>query len=318
MSVLVCFHAHPDDEVFVTGGVMRQAADAGHRVVVVTATDGALGEVPDGLLGDGETLAQRRRRELEASTSVLGAHRVVMLHYADSGMAGTPENAHPDAFCNVDVDTAAARLAEILVEEGADVLTIYDPNGGYGHPDHVQVHHVGVRAAELANVAHVYEAAVSRDHIRRMMAANRSGARRRPRPTSRPSACRTTRSRRSVDVTAALAAKRAAMLAHETQIGDFGPFLQMPEEQLPPAFGQEWFRRRGAPSGLAETALTPLITANCLRIHPGPDLASAHARSPRALPTDRRRRAVRESTRRARRGDGGLLLALHPTRHRRC
>ncbi|MGB6275177.1 MAG: PIG-L family deacetylase, partial [Rhodococcus sp. (in: high G+C Gram-positive bacteria)] len=53
MSVLVCFHAHPDDEVFGTGGVMRLAADAGHRVVLVTATDGALGEFPDGILTDG-------------------------------------------------------------------------------------------------------------------------------------------------------------------------------------------------------------------------------------------------------------------------
>ncbi len=167
----------------------------------------------------------------------------------------TPENAHPDAFCNVDVDTAAARLAEILVEEGADVLTIYDPNGGYGHPDHVQVHHVGVRAAELANVAHVYEAAVSRDHIRRMMAANPEWSEEATPPDFETFGLSDDEITTVVDVTAALAAKRAAMLAHETQIGDFGPFLQMPEEQLHAAFGQEWFRRRGAPSGLAETAL---------------------------------------------------------------
>lgn len=70
MSVLLCFHAHPDDEVFGTGGVMRLAADAGHRVVVVVATDGALGEVPDGLLAEGEELAARRRRELEESTTL--------------------------------------------------------------------------------------------------------------------------------------------------------------------------------------------------------------------------------------------------------
>ena len=70
-SVLVCFHAHPDDEVFTTGGVMRLAADAGHRVVLVTATDGALGEVPEGLLADGERLVDRRRRELEASARAL-------------------------------------------------------------------------------------------------------------------------------------------------------------------------------------------------------------------------------------------------------
>ena len=70
MSTLVCFHAHPDDEVFTTGGIMRLAADAGHRVVLVIATDGALGEFPDGILRDGETLVERRRFELESSATV--------------------------------------------------------------------------------------------------------------------------------------------------------------------------------------------------------------------------------------------------------
>ncbi|MEN0135706.1 MAG: PIG-L family deacetylase [Rhodococcus sp. (in: high G+C Gram-positive bacteria)] len=255
MSVLVCFHAHPDDEVFTTGGVMRQAADAGHRVVVVTATDGALGEAPEGILIDGESLAERRRRELEESTSLLGAQRVVLLHYADSGMAGTPENENPAAFCNVDVEEAAARLAAILVEESADVVTIYDPNGGYGHPDHVQVHHVGLRAAELAGVPHVYEAAVSRDHIRRLMAANPEWSENAPQPDLDTFGLPDSEITTVVDVTSAMGAKRAAMHAHATQIGDFGPFLQMPEEQLQAAFGQEWFRRRGAPAGLAESSL---------------------------------------------------------------
>ena len=137
-GVLVCFHAHPDDEIFTTGGVMRLAADAGHRVVLVTATDGALGEVPDGLLADGERRVDRRRRELEASARALGVHRLEMLGYPDSGMAGTPDNARVEAFCNVDVEVAAARLAQVPVEEGADVLTVYDPHGNYGHPDHAR------------------------------------------------------------------------------------------------------------------------------------------------------------------------------------
>ncbi|MDV7240487.1 MULTISPECIES: PIG-L family deacetylase [Rhodococcus] len=255
MSVLVCFHAHPDDEVFTTGGVMRQAADAGHRVVVVTATDGALGEVPDGILSEGESLAERRRRELEHSTALLGAARVVMLHYADSGMAGTPENDNPAAFCNADVEEAAARLAAVLVEEAADVVTIYDPNGGYGHPDHVQVHHVGVRAAEMAGVPHVYEAAVSRDHIRGLLAANPQWSEDAQPPDLDSFGLPESEITTVVDVSGVLEVKRAAMHAHATQIGDFGPFLAMPDEQLRAVFGQEWFRRRGAPDGLAESSL---------------------------------------------------------------
>ncbi len=170
-------------------------------------------------------------------------------------MAGTPENANPAAFANVDVDAAAARLAAIIEFERADSVTIYDANGGYGHPDHVQVHRVGVRAAEATGHDAVYESAMNRDHLRRLLAAN-------PEVTSDaqppdldtfglPESELTT----AVDVTGTIAAKVAAMRAHESQIGDFGPMLEMPEDQLRAAFGIEWFRRRGGVPGLQETSL---------------------------------------------------------------
>ena len=253
-KVLVCFHAHPDDEVFTTGGVMRLAADAGHRVVLVTATDGALGEVPDGLLAEGELLADRRRKELDRSANALGVHRVELLGYADSGMAGSPDNARADAFCNVDVEVAASRLAQLLVEEGADVLTVYDPHGNYGHPDHIQVHLVGVRAAELAGVTHVYEATVNRDHLARLMASNPQWAADATPPDVSEFGLPESEITTVVDVRAAMAAKRSAMAAHESQVGDFGPFLAMPPEQVEAAFGQESFRRRGGASGQPGTA----------------------------------------------------------------
>ncbi len=255
MSVLVCFHAHPDDEVFTTGGVMRMAADAGHRVVLVTATDGALGEVPDGLLEDGEPLAQRRRVELARSAQALGAHRLEMMGYADSGMAGTPENSHPDAFCNVDVDAAAARLAELLVAEHTDVLTIYDPHGNYGHPDHIQVHLVGARAAQLAGVTQVYEATANRDQLRMLMAANPQWSADAAPPDVDSFGLPASEITTEVDVSTAVAAKRAAMAAHASQVGDFGPFLAMADEQMTAAFGVESFRRFGAAPGLRETSL---------------------------------------------------------------
>ena len=258
--VLVCFHAHPDDEVFTTGGVMRLAADAGHRVVLVTATDGALGEAPEGLLADGERLVDRRRRELETSARALGVHRLEMFGYPDSGMAGTPDNARTDAFCNMDVEVAASRLAQLLVEEGTDVLTIYDPHGNYGHPDHIQVHNVGVRAAELAGVSHVYEATVNRDQMARLMASNPQWAADAAPPDVSEFGLPESEITTVVDVRPAMAAKRAAMAAHESQVGDFGPFLAMPADQVEAAFGQEWFRRRGGATGrvgsdVLETAL---------------------------------------------------------------
>jgi LmbE family N-acetylglucosaminyl deacetylase len=254
MRVLVCFHAHPDDEVFTTGGVMRLAADAGHRVVLVTATDGALGEVPDGLLADGELLVDRRRGELETSARALGVHRVEMLGYADSGMAGTADNQRPDAFCNVDTEVAATRLAQVLVDEGADVLTVYDPHGNYGHPDHVQVHVVGVRAAELAGVTQVYEATVNRDQMIRLMASNPEWAAEGEPPDVSEFGLPESEITTVVDVRPVMAAKRSAMTAHESQVGDFGPFLAMPAEQLEAAFGQESFRRHGYANGHRGTA----------------------------------------------------------------
>src|SRR5438067_8395709 len=91
-----------------------------------------------------------------------------LLGYVDSGMMGTPENDVPGSFWQADVDEAAERLAAILREERADVLLTYDDHGNYGHPDHIKVHTVGVRAAELAGTADVYEATMNRDETRRM------------------------------------------------------------------------------------------------------------------------------------------------------
>ena len=107
-----------------------------------------------------------RLAELQVSGRILGASRVEWLGYGDSGMEDEPTNGHTDCFWQADVDSAAERLAEILRAEQADVLTVYDEHGGYGHPDHIQVHRVGHRAAELAGTPLVYEATMNRDRMR--------------------------------------------------------------------------------------------------------------------------------------------------------
>ena len=139
---------------------MVRAAREGHRVVLVIATHGEEGEVADGFLDEGEALEQRRIVETHTAAEILGVQRVAFLGYRDSGMMGTPSNDHPDAFWRADVDDAAQRLADLLTEEAADVLTVYDANGGYGHPDHIQVHRVGHRAAERAGTSRVFEATI--------------------------------------------------------------------------------------------------------------------------------------------------------------
>src|SRR3546814_13475015 len=103
-------------------------------MVLGYATRGESGGVDDGILEAGETLAYRRVVETHRSAEILGVSRVEFLGYVDSGMMGTPENDQPGSFWTADVEEAAERLAEILRDEQADVLTIYDDHGGYGHP----------------------------------------------------------------------------------------------------------------------------------------------------------------------------------------
>ena len=162
---VVFLHAHPDDEALLTGGTMARLAAEGHRVVLVTATAGEAG-LASADVRSGRGLGDIRRRELARSATILGCARVVDLGFADSGMADRPSDS-ANAFARTPPATAAARLAEILTEEAADALTVYDAAGGYGHPDHVQVHRVGLRAAEFAKTPLVLEATVDRRALQR-------------------------------------------------------------------------------------------------------------------------------------------------------
>ena len=241
---IVLFHAHPDDEVIVTGGTMARAKRDGHRVVLVAATRGELGEHAPDSLAPGEHLVDRRVAELHAAGEVLGVDRIAFLDYLDSGMAGETTNEAPGSFWSADIDEAAARLAAILDEEHADVLTIYDENGNYGHPDHIQVHRVGVRAAEMAGTRRVYEATVNRDALKRLMTAAPDQLEDAPadlETMGTPEELVTT----TVDVREFVDRKRDAMIAHASQIPADSFFLQMPLDAFKEAFGQEWFIRRG-------------------------------------------------------------------------
>ena len=253
MATAVFFHAHPDDESIATGGVMAQAAAAGHRVVLVCATDGAVGEPTDGSVPSHSTLAAVRLAELEESGRILGAARVEWLGYGDSGMENEPTNDHPDCFWQADVEEAAGRLAAILRDEAADLLTVYDERGGYGHPDHIQVHRVGHRAAEMASTPHVFESTMNRDRMRALADFAFEGADDDPEIAQQREEMRETdmgtpasEITHQVDVSAVVDVKRRSMAAHRSQIGDDSFFLTMPDEAFLAAFGTEWFIERGA------------------------------------------------------------------------
>lgn len=262
-KTLVTFHAHPDDESIATGGVMAKAAADGHRVVLVVATKGEVGEVAEGFLAPGETLTERRVAETQRAAEVLGVARVEFLGYRDSGMAGTADNDARGSFWSADVEEAAARLAKLLAEEKADVLTVYDENGTYGHPDHIQVHRVGVRAAELASVPRVYETTVNRDHTIELMTQRRQeifgddtelpgGMDEADMQAMGVPASRITT---VVDVRDYVDQKREALIQHASQVDETSFFLSIPPEGFLAVFGQEWFIRRDAPPGLKESTL---------------------------------------------------------------
>jgi LmbE family N-acetylglucosaminyl deacetylase len=263
MATVVFFHAHPDDESIATGGTMAQLASEGHRIVLVLATMGEHGEVDDGVLGPGESLGSRRVQETKASAEILGAGAVHFLGYVDSGMMGTPENDLPGSFWGADVEEAATKLAAILRSEGADVLTVYDERGNYGHPDHIQVHRVGVRAAELAGVADVYESTVNKDEMERTFAelaekgqlGDLDDAPDEEMELGMPEAVLTTR----VDVTKWVDTKRASMRAHASQISEQSFFLSMPDDAFVAAFGTEWYIHRGVETPVTEweTSILP-------------------------------------------------------------
>ncbi|MEV5714335.1 PIG-L family deacetylase [Amycolatopsis mediterranei] len=253
MGTLVSFHAHPNDDTTTCGGVLRKAHEDGHRVVLVLATRGELGYHPDGLLAEGETLGDRRAVEARAAADVLGVDRLEFLGYTDSGMTAAADGA--GTFRTADVEEAARKLAAILREERADVLTVYDEKGTYGDPDHIQVHRVGTRAAELAGTAKVFQSTINREHIKanQRVLAEQAGVDLPAGPDfGTPEAELTCR----VDVSAYTEYKRKALLAHASQITPQSTlFTDLPEDTFRTMFGTEWFIRAGQGPGITETDL---------------------------------------------------------------
>jgi LmbE family N-acetylglucosaminyl deacetylase len=252
---VVFVHAHPDDEALLTSGTMAALAAHGHRVVLVVATAGEAG-LAAGALRSG--LGERRLAELHASADALGVSRVEVLGYADSGLADDPTPASPPGrlprLADAPIPAVAALLAELLREEGADIVTGYDANGGYGHPDHIAVHHIAAAARELAGTPLLLEATVPRD---RLLAAARRLNRLLP-PARRIdlapwahaySAAADVTHR--IDVRRYARARRAAMRAHASQATadsgarTLGVFTKVPPPLFGAVFGREWYRQPG-------------------------------------------------------------------------
>ena len=241
---------------------MRKAADHGHEVHLVTATRGEHGEPKPGVLKQGEELWERRVLEVAEAAAILGCASNEFLGYEDSGMMGEATNDNPACFWQADVDEAARRLAETLRRVDADVLTIYDPHGLYGHPDHIQVHRVGLRAAELAGVTHVFEATVSREDAQAAMQEHNmdpDGEHDANEAINEEFGVPRAEIRYSINVQEQLKAKRLAIEAHRSQISEDDFFLAVPDEVFQVIFGQEFFAitNDGDVGGPTEVELLP-------------------------------------------------------------
>ena len=240
----VFLHAHPDDEAIFTGGTLVRLKEAGHRTVVVLATNGD--EHPD------SELARTRTAEAAAACALLGVDRVEHLGFGDSGLYA--DQAGPDSFWRADHDAVSARLADLLLDEAADALVVYDVGGIYGHPDHLAVHRVGRVAAALAGTPTVYEATVDREYLHfvethRVGHAVQSLMGMEVRTNAAPLGVPTVEVSVTVDVRDRCAVKRAAMAAHLSQIPPDSEPLTMPADTFEGVYGYEWYVRAAGPAG---------------------------------------------------------------------
>ena len=258
-------HAHPDDEVFGTGGTLALLADKGVRTVLVTSTMGEEGEIVDPNLNEQAKkelfprLAEERRKELQASVEALHIQELRLLGFRDSGMAGTASNNHPEAFYQATFDEAVKRLVTIIRELKPQVIVTYDAFGTYGHPDHIQAQRVTNAAFEAAGEprcfpeldmepwqpAKLYYTAMPRSFMVKMMEeakqAGEAGPWNNPAMNTAimgtPDEIITTR----IDARNYIENKMRAFAAHKTQIAPDSFVFTIPAEIREQSFGYEYF-----------------------------------------------------------------------------
>ena len=251
---LMAVHAHPDDESSSTGGVLARYADEGARTVVVTCTNGELGDAPGGIkpgeLGhDEERVARIRLGELERACETLGVAHLELLGYHDSGMVDWEDKDRPDVFCNVAVSDAAERLSSLFEKYQPDVVITYDELGGYDHPDHVHASRVTMAAVAATGIPRkAYFTAFRRsmfERFRAVLAEQGADVSQFPQPD--PEQLRVmdaveARITTAIDVRPFVERKRLALATHASQM-DESFWARVPTEAFRALFGEESFIR---------------------------------------------------------------------------
>ncbi len=229
--------AHPDDESFSSGGTIARAVALGAHVTIISATRGERGESAIAAIDSPETLAAVREQELRSAMAILGVSDVRLLGYWDSGMDGTPTNADPRAFVQAPRDEVVTRLVVQIRGLQPAIVVTFGEDGGYGHPDHIAIHHATVEAVRLAagpdyrpelgapwRITALYFTAAPREVLLEFAARNEGPFRHLSAEARQkigtPDEEITTR----VYVAPLLRQKAAAILAHRSQVGDPSKF----------------------------------------------------------------------------------------------
>jgi LmbE family N-acetylglucosaminyl deacetylase len=251
---LMAVHAHPDDEASSTGGVLAKYGDEGVRTVVVTCTNGEFGDTPGGVKPgedghDEQAVAQIRLAELRESCKHLGVTELELLGYHDSGMPDWDYKNRADAFCNIPEAEVLGRIGALIELYRPQVVISYDPEGAYQHPDHVHAARCAAAAAAATGIpAKFYQTAMRRSDWRELWESLREQGvevpevREIPPEMLRKMAERERRITTNVDIMGVLERKRAALLAHASQIQDSW-FNKIPPELGARVFGRESFIR---------------------------------------------------------------------------
>jgi len=257
MRPMLTVFAHPDDETFGAAGVMAAARERGVPVTVISATRGEAGESAIPGLDDPERLGVVRERELREAMRQIDVSDVRLLGYRDSGMAGSPSAEHPRAFMRVPVETAAAKLVSHIRSVRPHVILTFGPEGLYGHPDHVHMHHVALRAIQVAadpsykgraasqpwQTPVLYFAAFPREEMLALL--DRPNSPLKSLPADARANLGTPRSEitHRINIGAWQASKRAAIASHRTQTAEGGPLAGIPPEVIEWQLSSEYFVR---------------------------------------------------------------------------
>jgi len=257
---VLAVYGHPDDEGQATGTLASFIA-AGSDVTLLCATRGEVGEISDPVLSTPETLGYTRELELRASMAQLGLSDVRFLPFRDSGMDGTPENEHPQAWHQQPPEIAVPAVLEVMREVRPHLVFTWQEDGGYGHPDHVAAHRHTLAAFDVCGNAEAHPetgepweperlfwgARMMSRFVTMRLEMEKRGLLDEPiddetrarfdemlkRPVPPVSLV--------VDTTAHIEAKRRAASMHRTQFGEGGMWSKIPDDLLPQMYGEERF-----------------------------------------------------------------------------